>query len=62
MNKIYIVFEQASLMTWTAVKAFKNEDDAKKYCDEQNTKNNPEFDDWGYTEGIYHLYTDMELE
>ena len=62
MTKVYIVFEQASLMTWTAVKVFRKEEDAKKYCDDQNVINNPEFDDWGYIEGVYHLYSDMELE
>ncbi len=60
--KVFIVHEQTSLMTWVAVKAFKEEQHAKDYCDMQNQLNKPEFDSWGYTEGIYHYYFPMEVE
>jgi hypothetical protein len=59
---VFIVFEQSGLMTWTVVKVFDNEQKAKNFCDEQNKINKPEFDDWGYTEGIYHTYSKMEVE
>ena len=59
---IFLVFEQTSLMTWTVVKTFKEEQNAKDYCDMQNQLNKPEFDSWGYTEGVYHTYSPMELE
>ena len=60
--KVFIVFEQTSLMTCVVVKVFREEQHAKDFCDQQNAVNKPEFDYWGYTEGIYHSYAGMELE
>jgi hypothetical protein len=62
MKQIFLVYEQTHLMSWKIVKAFEDEQKAKNYCEEQNKKNNPEFDDWGYVEGVYHNYFPMELE
>ena len=61
-SKIFLVYEQTDLFMWKAVKAFKEEQSAKDFCDKENAKNNPEFDDYGYCEGIYHNYFPMELE
>ena len=60
--KVHIVFEQSGLMTWTVVKVFALEQDAKDYCEMQNQINKPEMDSWGYCGGIYHTYSSMELE
>jgi hypothetical protein len=61
--KIYIAYEAYPfLMGWRTVKAFKNEDDAKKWCKEENGKVFQEFDDYGLTEGKEYNYFEMELE
>jgi hypothetical protein len=59
---IYLVYRQIDVFDHSIVKAFKNEEDAKKFVKDLNDINNPEHDDWGYVDGTNHEYFSMELE
>ena len=60
--KCYVVFEANGLFAFKMVAVYKNEADAKAFCDEQNLINQPEYDDWGHCDGMEHSYTEMELK
>ena len=62
MEQVYVVCEQVQLFTMHAVKVFKNESDAEAFCDEQNDKNKPEFDSYGYLSGIFHDFYPFKVE
>lgn len=61
-DKVYLVYEQRHIFDTSIVKIFKEEQDAKDYCEMQNQLNKPEYDDYGYAEGINHGYYTMEVE
>lgn len=61
-NYVYLVYKQYGLTSWEIAKVFKEEIDAKKFCDDQNEVNKPEFDDFGFYEGVYHTYVRMGVE
>lgn len=61
-NKIYLVYKQTDIGSWYIVKAFNEESVADKYCKDQNEINLPEFDDYGYYQGVYHYYQEIKVE
>jgi len=63
MEKIYLVYEQSHIFDWKVVKAFKEEQKTKDFCDEKNAINKPIVDDeYGFEEGVYHSYYSMDVE
>lgn len=62
MSKIYLVYKQTEIFNWNAVRAFHDEEKAKEYCKKQNKINKPEYDSYGYAEGLNHDYFEVELE
>lgn len=62
MSKVYLVYEQTDMFTIEILKVFKNESDADNYCNELNTINKPEFDQWGLVDGVFYNYYEMDVE
>lgn len=60
--KVYLVYKYTDIMFWDVGKVFGKEEDAVKYCEDQNALHKPEFDDWGYCGGVYHTYDVLEVE
>lgn len=61
-DRVFLVYKQTDLMTAYVVNVFHEKADAEKFCNDQNELNMPEFDDWGYCEGIYYTFVDMRVE
>lgn len=59
---VYLVYKQTDIITSHVVRVFREEFFADEFCKDQNEKNMPEFDDWGYCDGIYHTYVTMRVE
>lgn len=61
-KSVYIVYRQQSIGNYNVIRAFSTRYKAKKFCDRKNDIYKPEFDDYGYCDGIYHNFSRMKIE
>jgi hypothetical protein len=62
IDTVSVVFKQTDLGSFEVTNIFREKKDAEKFCNDQNELNQPEFDDYGYYEGIYHSFQEMKVE
>jgi hypothetical protein len=62
IDTVTLVYKQTDLNSFEVIKAFRDEKEAERFCTNQNDLNLPEFDDYGYCEGVYHNFFTMKVE